>query len=197
MFLLKKPSGAEIEGFVLRESGLPFSYGEVGATEDGVPPKGYVADRYRVKLGEGEEAYERAKDALRSWRQFGLGWVSAHPDDAPIKVGTTVAVLARHAGFWSLNSARIVYLVEGGGDVERFGFAYGTLPGHAERGEERFLVEHDRGSRAVSYDVFAFSRPGHPLAWPGYPFARLLQGRFARGSKEAMKRAVDPGYQVG
>lgn len=192
--MLKKPSKAEIERFVSSQRELPFSYREVGATQDDAPPGGYVADRYRVKLGDGEEAYERAKDALRSWRQFGLGWVSAHPSDAPIVEGTTVAVLARHAGFWSLNSARIIYLVERAGGVERFGFAYGTLPGHAERGEERFLVEHDPGSGAVFYDVFAFSRPKHPLAWLGYPFARLLQGRFAQDSKEAMKRAVDPGH---
>lgn len=189
MFLFKKPSEPEIERFASSQRDLPFSYREVGANR-GEAPRGYVVDRYRVKLGEGEDVYDRAKDALRSWRQFDLGWVSLHPSGAPIKVGTTVAVLASHAGLWSLNSARIVYLVEEGGDVERFGFAYGTLPGHAERGEERFLVEHDLGSGAVFYDVFAFSRPNHLLAWLGYPFARLLQRRFARDSKEAMKRAV-------
>jgi uncharacterized protein (UPF0548 family) len=115
------------------------------------------------------------------------------PVDASLRAGTTVAVLARHAGFWSLGSARIIYLLEESSAVERFGFAYGTLPGHAERGEQRFLVEHDLRSGAVSYDVLAFSRPNHPLAWLGYPFIRVLQGRFARDSKEAMKRAVDPG----
>ena len=190
MFLLGKPSKPEIERFVESQRNLPFSYAEVGATENDAPPKGYVVDRYRVKLGEGEEAYGRARNALRSWRQFDLGWVSLQPVGAPIEVGTTVAVLASHIGFWSLNSARIIYLVEEGGDVERFGFAYGTLPGHAERGEERFLVEHDRRSGAVSYDVFAFSRPNQPLAWLGYPFARALQRRFARDSKGAMIEAA-------
>ena len=196
MFLLRKPSKAEIESFVLSQANLPFSYGKVGATQDDAPKgyRGYVVDRYRVRIGEGKEAYERAKDALRAWRQFGLGWVSLHPSDASIRVGTTVAVMARHYGFWSLNSARIVYTVEEGRDVERFGFGYGTLPGHGERGEERFLVEHDRASSAVHYDVLAFSRPNHPLAWTGYPFARLLQRRFARDSKQAMKRAVAPGH---
>ncbi|PLS85676.1 MAG: DUF1990 domain-containing protein, partial [Actinobacteria bacterium] len=157
MFLLKKPSKPEIERFVSSQRNLPFSYGEVGSTR-GEAPKGYVVDRYRVKLGEGEEAYERAKGALRSWRQFGLGWVSLHPGGAPVEVGTTVAVLASHVGFWSLNPARIIYVVEEGGDaVERFGFAYGTLPGHAERGEERFLIEWSHQDDSVFYDVFALS----------------------------------------
>jgi uncharacterized protein (UPF0548 family) len=92
-------------------------------------------------------------------------------------VGTPVGVRAYHCGFWSLNPARIVYLVEEMGDVKRFGFGYGTLPGHAERGEERFRVEWNREDGCVYYDAFAFSRPKHPLAWLGYPFARALQPR--------------------
>ncbi|MDP8952328.1 MAG: DUF1990 domain-containing protein [Actinomycetota bacterium] len=189
MFLFKKPSKTEIERFASSQRDLPFSYGEVGATR-GEAPRGYVVDRYRVKLGEGEEAYDRAKDALRSWRQFDLGWVSLHPGGAPLEVGTTIAVLASHAGFWSLNSARIIHLVEERDTVERFGFAYGTLPGHAEHGEERFLVEWSHEDDSVFYDVFAFSRPSHLVAYLGYPFVRALQRRFARHSKRAMVRAV-------
>ena len=47
-------------------------------------------------------------------------------------------MLARHYGFWLLNVARIVYLVEESGEMKRFRFAYGPLPGH---GEECFTVE--------------------------------------------------------
>ncbi len=32
----------------------------------------------------------------------------------------------------------------------------------------------------------------HPLAWLGYPFVRVLQGRFAWDSKRAMVGAVGP-----
>ena len=53
-------------------------------------------------------------------------------------IGTAVGVRAYHCGSWSLNPARLVYLVEETADVKRFGFGYGTLPGHVERGEERF-----------------------------------------------------------
>src|SRR5262245_46391050 len=43
--------------------------------------------------------------------------------------------------------------------VNRHGFASGTLPAHAESGEERFIVEWDRADGGVWYDILAFSRP--------------------------------------
>jgi uncharacterized protein (UPF0548 family) len=79
------------------------------------------------------------------------------------------------------------------GPVQRFGFAYGTLPGHAESGEERFTVAWHEADGAVWYDILAFSRPQQLLARLGYPFARRLQKRFARGSAAAMQRAVVEG----
>ena len=177
--------------FISSQEALPFSYDEVGSSREGIAPPGYTVDRYRVRLGEGAEAYVRAKEALRGWRQFDLGWTRLVPSRAPLEVGTTVGVLVRHYGFWSLNPARIVYLVEEtDGEVERFGFGYGTLPGHAERGEERFGVEQNREDGSVYYDVFAMSRPKHLLAWLGYPFARALQRRFARDSKRTMVEAI-------
>jgi uncharacterized protein (UPF0548 family) len=192
MFLLKEPSEEAVSRFISSERDAPFSYEGVGASREGAVPPGYVVDCYRVKLGEGEETYARAAEALRGWRQFDLDWVQLLPPGAPpIKTGTTVGVLARHYGFWSLNTARIIYLIEESGGVERFGFGYGTLPGHGERGEERFSVEWRREDNTVHYDVFAFSRPKHLLAWLGYPFARVLQKRFARDSKKAMVEAVN------
>jgi uncharacterized protein (UPF0548 family) len=192
LFFFRKPSKDDLRRFISSQRDLPFSYEEVGASREGVLPEGYVVDRYRAKLGEGPKVYERAKEALRVWQQFDLSWVRLLPSGAPIEVGATVGVLARHYGFWSLNTARIVYLVEESGEVWRFGFGYGTLPGHGERGEERFSVEWRREDSSVHYDVLAFSRPKHPLAWLGYPFVRLLQRRFSRDSKEAMVRIVNP-----
>ena len=190
MFSLRKPSEAAVRRFISSQENLPFSYENVGASREGVAPRGYVVDHYRVRLSEGPDAYARAVEALREWRQFDLGWVRLLPSCAPIEIGKTVSVLARHYGFWSLNTARIAYLFEESGEVERFGFGYGTLPGHAERGEERFGIEWNRKNGSVYYDVFAFSRPKHPLAWPGYPLARLLQRRFRRDSTRVMVEAV-------
>jgi uncharacterized protein (UPF0548 family) len=102
-----------------------------------------------------------------------------------------VAVLARSSSLWWLNACLIVYVVDEEGPVRRFGFAYGTLPGHAATGEERFTVEWHEHDDAVWYDILAFSRPRHCLARLGYPSVRRVQKRFARGSAAAMLRAVN------
>jgi uncharacterized protein (UPF0548 family) len=92
---------------------------------------------------------------------------------------------------WWLNASRIVYVIDEGGPLTRFGFAYGTLPEHAESGEERFLIEWERDSDEVWYSILAFSRPRHWLALAGYPLVRRLQRRFGRESAAAMVRAVE------
>jgi uncharacterized protein (UPF0548 family) len=83
----------------------------------------------------------------------------------------------------------VVYLVDDRGTHPRFGFAYGTLTQHAETGEERFTVEMRPEDETVWYDILAFSRP-NGLARFAYPLSRGLQKRFARESKEAMRRAA-------
>jgi uncharacterized protein (UPF0548 family) len=117
---------------------------------------------------------------------FRLGWVEVHGTEAPLAPGLTVAPLAHAFGVWFLNACRVVYLLD---EERRFGFAYGTLADHAERGEECFLVER-REDDSVWYDLLAFSRPGHWLTWLGFPVVRGLQKRFAAGSLAAMARAV-------
>jgi uncharacterized protein (UPF0548 family) len=119
---------------------------------------------------------------------FDLGWVEIHPPRPAVEAGTVVAIEVYHFGFWSLHACRIVYMVEETGAVDRFGFAYGTLPDHGERGEERFTVEWRHEDDSVWYDIYAFSRPSSLLAWLGYPVTRRLQKRFAADSKGAMAR---------
>jgi len=140
-------------------------------------PVGYDVDHTRIKLGEGEFVFRAASAALRCWEQFRLGWVEAWSPDTPIQSGAVVAVMGRAFGMWWLNAWRIVYVVEASGPITKFGFAYGTLPGHVESGEERFLIEWDRDSGSVSYDILAFSKPNHLLTRLGYPVVRRLQKR--------------------
>ncbi len=175
--------------FLAAQRELPTTYGAVGATA-GTPPAGYVVDRTRIKLGEGESVFRSAIAALRRWEQFALGWVETWPSGTPIQSGEVVAVIGRAVGVWWLNACRVVYVVDEAGPISKFGFAYGTLPGHVESGEERFLVEWDRSDDGVWYDVLAFSRPNQFSARLGYPVVRRLQKRFGRDSAAAMRRAV-------
>jgi uncharacterized protein (UPF0548 family) len=193
MFSLFKPSHDSLRHFIASQTPLAFTYRDVGATADGrQTPTGYNVDHTRVLLGSGA-TFDRAQAALRRWEQFQLGWCEAFPADTPLRTGETVAVVARVSGAWWSNAARIVYTIDESTEANvRFGFAYGTLPGHVESGEERFLVEWDRTNDKVWYDIQAFSRPRHILSRLGYPFARALQKRFARESATAMQRASRP-----
>jgi len=190
---LPKPTPGRIRAFLSAQGRAEFSYRHVGATA-GTPPAGFAVDHTRARLGSGEAAFAAAVVALKRWEHFRLGWVEAWSPEAEIRAGTHVAVVARAFGMWWLNACRVVDVVdEHNGTIRRWGFAYGTLPAHVERGEERFLVEWDRNDDGVWYDILAFSRPCHPLARLAYPLTRRLQRRFARDSVAAMIRATAGG----
>ena len=189
MLSLRKPSVDALRRFMAAQAKLPFTYEAVGATAETAPP-GYVVDRTRVKLGEGEQVFRLAITALRRWEQFRLDWVEAWSPDTPIQPGEVVAVMGRAVGVWWLNACRIVYIVDEAGPISKFGFAYGTLPGHVESGEERFLIEWNRGDNTVWFDIIAFSRPNHFLTRYGYPVVRRLQKQFGRDSAASMLKAV-------
>ena len=157
MLLLRKPKPETIRRFLNGQRELDLTYQDVGATAR-QPPTGYVVDHTRVKLGEGEEVFAAAKSALESWQQFRLGWLGVWPANTAIRQGEVVAVVARSIVLWWLNACRIVYLIDEDLGQKKFGFAYGTLPGHARSGEERFLIETDEDEN-VWYDILAFSRP--------------------------------------
>jgi uncharacterized protein (UPF0548 family) len=192
MLTFRKPSVDALRGFRNSQAALDFTYPAVGATSGKGPlPAGFVVDRTRVELGRGAVVFERAKRALGQWRQFRLDWLEAYPNDAPIRAGETVLVIARVGCLWWTNAARIVYVVdESDAAKPQFGFAYGTLPGHVETGEERFLIEWDRATDNVSFEIFAFSRPSHWLVRLNKRRARAMQKRFAAESAAAMQRHV-------
>ncbi|MEO6758831.1 MAG: DUF1990 domain-containing protein [Saprospiraceae bacterium] len=181
-----KPSPAAITAFLARQSQLNYSYSGIGGTRSGETPPGFDQDSNAQELGEGEEVWRLAKTAIRQWRMFPGGWAFMRPAETPIRAGETVAMITQVMGIWWLNACRIVYVLE---DERQFGFAYGTLPGHVERGEELFLVECDAAGK-VRYSIRAFSQPRHWLARLGYPLARAYQRKFVRDSRASMLRAI-------
>ena len=199
MFLLRKPSDEFIRDYIASLADQPLSYSPVGSTRYVAPLQhGWDTDRHRVLLGQGQSTFQRAKQAIDNWQMFPCE-VATLCRPAPPHEGQNVAVLYRAApvGLWLLFAARVVYVFRetierAGYPVERFGFAYGTLPDHPECGEERFLVEWNRSDDSVEYDLLAISQPRHWLARLGYPYTRYEQARFRRLSGIAMQRAVSP-----
>ena len=190
MWHVRRPTLAQIEAYRAAQQALPFTYPSVGATREGGPtPRGFDRDRNRQRLGVGEATFRAARAAIRAWRMFPRPLATIEPPGIPIAEGETAVVVVRLFGLWFVNSARIVYVID---EPRRFGFAYGTLPGHAERGEERFLVEW-LDDDSVWYDLDALSKPHYWAAQLAYPLTRRIQRRFARLSKAAMARAVMTG----
>jgi uncharacterized protein (UPF0548 family) len=152
-------------------------------------PQGYDHAEERVLLGEGEALWQAAKLALQSWEMIPAGWVRLSPK-RPVRKHEQLVIAARLLGIWWLNPVRIIDSVA---EEHRFGFAYGTLPGHLAQGEERFLLERDAEGK-VWYSIRVMSRP----VWWGAKllsgFARRQQARFRKESLAAMKRSTVEGY---
>lgn len=182
---LRKPSSRVVNTFLELQRSCQLTYDEMGCTQNG-SVEGFDCDRYRVELGKGEAVFAAACEAIGDWRMFPAAWTQVVHEHG-IRADETIAVLIKVCGVWWLNSTRIVYVID---DRERrFGFAYGTLPGHVESGEELFMVQWDEDD-TVWYDLRAVSRPRHWVTRLGYPLARLLQRRFARDSQRAMVEAT-------
>jgi uncharacterized protein (UPF0548 family) len=174
---------------IARQAALDLSYPEVGATA-GEMPAGYRHDRWCADLGEfSQDSFDRAAAALRSWSvQRGAGMTVVPGQE--VRDGAVFALVFRPFGGFVTAAGRVVYVVDEPG---RSGFAYGTLPGHPEQGEESFLVVRRDGR--LWFEITAFSRPRHPLARLGWPVTRALQVQVTRRYVGAMRAAVrsEPG----
>ncbi|MFF7589090.1 DUF1990 family protein [Kitasatospora purpeofusca] len=149
------------------------NYREVGATADARLPEGYTQLRRRVHLGHGPEVLARAGRFVLGWGcQLGTGF-AVFPY-APAETGATVLLrLGLPGSRWPrlVIPCRVVWTVE---EPDRIGFAYGTLPGHPECGEEAFLVSMDAAGE-VWFEVVAFARLAAWYARLGRPVAVLCQ----------------------
>jgi uncharacterized protein (UPF0548 family) len=166
----------------LRE--LPLTYDEVGATVVGPLPGGYHhLDRVTV-VGHGREVFEWAAAYLMGWavqRRAGLRVTAS----AAVAEPGAVAVLRLGPGPLALRApVRVVHVVD---EPDRRGFAYGTLRGHPESGEELFVLEHAADGE-VTLRITAFSTPRSWLARASGPVGRLVQRWITRRYARAFTR---------
>lgn len=159
-----------------------YTYAEVGATR-GTMPSGYAHTHFRRAIGNGPEDFDLAVDALLQWKmQRGAGMGVAV--DGPAAEGRTVVMALGHP-IGLVVPCRVVYAVD---EPQRKGFAYGTLPGHPESGEEAFIITIDDDS--VGLEITAFSRPGSRLVAAAGPLNRLIQHTALRGYARSLRRQL-------
>jgi uncharacterized protein (UPF0548 family) len=115
-------------------------------------------------------ALASAADALLRWATHD-GIRAMVVPHAPPTVGDTVCIVVPFGPFELLAPNRVVAVVA---ESERVGFAYGTLPGHPEVGEELFLAEQidpDRLRLTIRTDARLAGRVARASA----PLSRRLQ----------------------
>ncbi|WP_072802136.1 DUF1990 domain-containing protein [Rhodococcoides yunnanense] len=165
-----------------RYDSLQLTYSEVGRTAGPLPTGYHHVDR-REPIGHGRDGFRAAADALVSWGMHRGAGLSVDATSGAAEVGSTVLMRIGPVRI----PCRVVAVID---EPNRRGFAYGTLPGHPEQGEELFVVEFDPDSRAVTAHIAAFSRPGRWFTRLGGPLGRVVQRLATDRYFAALRRAA-------
>jgi uncharacterized protein (UPF0548 family) len=146
----------------------PFTYEPIGKTACGQPDRYAWLDRSATLQ---RRDFEAAATDLFTWRLHERAGLRVQASESPLR-SDTVVLMRLGIGPASIRMpCRVVYVVN---DPQLRGFAYGTLPGHPEAGEERFTLEQ-HGDGTVRVTITAFSRPASRLARLGGPLTRRVQ----------------------
>ncbi|GAA3370216.1 DUF1990 domain-containing protein [Streptomyces sannanensis] len=161
-----------------------LTYPDVGSTRKNHCPPGFRPLQVRVLLGHGPEVQRAAGNAVLTWRMHRAVGVTITAD-APVAAPGVRVVVGLAAGPLRIEApCLVVWTVT---EERRTGFAYGTLPGHPECGEESFVVE-TAADGGVRLTVTAFSRPAAWWARAAGPLARALQRAYARRCGKVLRR---------
>ena len=149
-----------------------LTYDHVGGTS-GVLPDGYhYLNRQRV-IGFGVTKFDAAAQLLFGWQMHLRSGLQVSSSSARARRDSVVLLRVGTGAFMLSAPCRVVYVVD---EADRQGFAYGTLPGHPESGEEAFVIER-ADDDTVSFSITAFSTPASHLAKFAGPLGRLAQSR--------------------
>lgn len=166
------------------DAGGPFSYPEVGATARRPLPDGYQQLHHTERIGHGRAVFEAAGTAVTTWAMHCDSGARVRATTDRAEPGTRVTVSLGLGPLRLTAPCEVVWTAYG---EDRTGFAYGTLAGHPECGEEVFMVDlRDDGS--VWFTVTAFSRPAAWYSRLAGPVVPVLQKAYARRLGRCLRR---------
>ncbi|MEU9232515.1 DUF1990 family protein [Streptomyces subrutilus] len=153
-----------------------LSYPDRGATARRPLPAGYHHLHHRTRVGRGRAAFEAAGVAVTTFQAHRTSGMLVRADAGAVRPGSRVVV---GIGFGPLRISAPCEVVWTAYEPTRVGFAYGTLAGHPESGEESFVVDLDADG-TVWFTVTAFSRPAGWYTRLAGPVVPVLQRSYAR-----------------
>lgn len=149
---------------------LHLSYPDVGASIQGRTPPGFRGLSRTIPLPTGSDL-DVAAQALLTWQVQLRAGIRVSTDGPRVEIGADALL---RIGFGRLSLPAPVRIVEVVEESDRRGFAYGTLTGHPESGEELFLLERGRNGE-VTFCVRAFSRAAGRFTRISGPVGRAVQ----------------------
>ena len=162
------------------------TYDHVGSTLDPARWEGAAVHVQAVDVGVGPVAFDAAREALRTWvAQRGIG-AEVVPPECRVAVDETLVIVLRRGPLYVLAPDRVVAVIY---EPRRFAFAYGTLAGHPERGEESFEVAR-LADETVRVTIRVQAGPGTLAAQLVAPVVRVLQRAALRGYLKAISQYV-------
>lgn len=183
---LRRLGASQLDALLARARLASPTYAPIGASRDERLPRGFHHVRVEERIGDAA-AFERAITGLRTWVAHEGAGLRIYPHD-PVSPGATVIAVTSIGLMHVAAPCRIVAVFK---EPDAYGFAYGTLAGHPERGEESFIVE--RRGDATYFCVSAYSRPVDPLARVSGPVGRAVQRCVTRRYLDALRRFVEEG----
>lgn len=174
---------AELDWLLASAEQRDLSYEHSGSTLRSSAPPGVPDRRSLLEVAGSLAAAERT---LRAWAPHRGIRARVHPESAPVLEGTTLLVVASLGPLEIAVPNRIVAVVE---EPDQMGFAYGTLTGHVEAGEELFLAEQVAPGR-LRLTVRVQARPATTLVRLGGPLVSWGQRAAARRYLAAWAAAI-------
>ncbi|ALG85083.1 hypothetical protein ACH46_12065 [Gordonia phthalatica] len=147
-----------------------FTYDAVGASLDRAVPSGF----HRLhRSGPLDVPFAVAREALFAWQVQLRSGVRVRASSPRVAPGVVAEVSIGLGRLRMRAPVRVVAVID---EPRVAAFAYGTLPGHPEAGEECFRVSVDDDG-LVRFTLDGFSRPGSLLTKLGAPVAAAVQSR--------------------
>lgn len=163
----------------LRATPLTYSRSAMNGAH---PPTGFRCFEESVPLHRRD--FEAAARDLLGWRVHDRAGLRVHASGTAAHLDTVVELRLGVGPLAIRIPCRVVEVID---EPDRKGFAYGTLPGHPESGEERFVLDRQPDG-SIRFTIVAVSQHATLLARLGGPVSRAVQDGMTRRYLRALDR---------